>query len=264
MADKNIKQFTESMVFNHPKDHTKEILVEAGDYYRINDDGTITLLSESEANKLEESTKKVKESDKFLLFKKPNIKDFKVGDEVAYKDIDGEFTKTGKVTKIKNNIITIDNRVDHTPDELRVKESIKKDEVKNLTEEVDVEKIIDDLADNFGADNEKQMAGVQLLKGLATSDDPKANEFMKKLDQATTEISKEMSGEEKVEESVDKIDEALTAYKITFEDGSTMSTSMASTVSLEDAKKYYIGQYFNMGVYPKEKMLKAVKVEKLR
>jgi len=60
-------------------------------------------------------------------------------------------------------------------------------------EDPKVGKIIKDLGGDFGGDNEDQMRGVQLLKGLATSDDPKANEFMKKLNKATTDISKEMS-----------------------------------------------------------------------
>ena len=64
-----------------------------------------------------------------------------------------------------------------------------------LNEEVDVTQIIKSMAGNFSSDNEAQMKGVQLLKGLATSDDPKSNEFMKKLDAATTKISKEMTGE---------------------------------------------------------------------
>ncbi len=48
------------------------------------------------------------------------------------------------------------------------------------------------MQDNFGGDNTSQMAGVQILKFLATSDDPKANEFMKALNTATTKISKEV------------------------------------------------------------------------
>lgn len=62
--------------------------------------------------------------------------------------------------------------------------------------EVDITKMIKDLAGDFGKDNESQMKGVQLLKGLATSDDPKANAFMKKLDTATTKISNEMTKSE--------------------------------------------------------------------
>lgn len=65
-------------------------------------------------------------------------------------------------------------------------------------DEADVGKLIKDLGNNFGGNNEDQMRAVQLLKGLATSDDPKANEFMKALDKATTQISKDMS--EKKEE----------------------------------------------------------------
>jgi hypothetical protein len=70
----------------------------------------------------------------------------------------------------------------------------------SIQEAVDVSKVIKDMAGNFASDNEAQMKGVQLLKGLATSDDPKSNEFMKKLDKATTAISKEMSGGDKKEE----------------------------------------------------------------
>ena len=62
-----------------------------------------------------------------------------------------------------------------------------------MKEEVDIKKIIKDLAGNFGSDNEAQMKGVQLLKGLATSDDPLSNKFMKALNQATTKISKSLS-----------------------------------------------------------------------
>lgn len=63
----------------------------------------------------------------------------------------------------------------------------------------DVKKIVKDMQGNFGGSNEEQMKSVQLLKGLATSDDKLANEFMKALDKATTEISKKLL---KKEESV--------------------------------------------------------------
>ena len=66
--------------------------------------------------------------------------------------------------------------------------------------EADVSKIIKDLGDDFSGSNEDQMRGVQLIKGLALSDDPKANEFMKKLDVATSQISQEMSEEKKIKE----------------------------------------------------------------
>ena len=66
--------------------------------------------------------------------------------------------------------------------------------------EADVSKIIKDLGDDFSGANEDQMRGVQLIKGLALSDDPKANEFMEKLDAATSQISQEMSEEKKIKE----------------------------------------------------------------
>lgn len=58
---------------------------------------------------------------------------------------------------------------------------------------VDIKKIIKDLGDtNFSGSNKEQGKMVALMNGLAFSDDPKANEFMKKLDVATTKISKEV------------------------------------------------------------------------
>ena len=57
----------------------------------------------------------------------------------------------------------------------------------------DINQVIKDLGGNFAGSNDDQMKAVQLLKGLALSDDPKANEFMEKLDAATTQISKDMS-----------------------------------------------------------------------
>jgi len=56
--------------------------------------------------------------------------------------------------------------------------------------EVNVQKIIKDLGDiDWGKDNAAQMKAVQLLKGLALSDDPKSNEFMKALSSASTTIA---------------------------------------------------------------------------
>jgi len=64
--------------------------------------------------------------------------------------------------------------------------------IKEESDKEVVKQIIKDLGDSFSKDNESQMKGVQLLKGLALSDEDLANEFMKKLDDATTEISKEL------------------------------------------------------------------------
>lgn len=73
-----------------------------------------------------------------------------------------------------------------------------------LSEEVNVDKMISDLGKSFDGSNEEQMKGVQLLKGLALSNDPKANKFMQALDKATTTISNQMTkGETK--ESLDEV-----------------------------------------------------------
>ena len=95
-------------------------------------------------------------------------------------------------------------------------ESIRKlsDSYRNIQEaEADVSKIIKDLGGSFAGSNEDQMRGVQLLKGLALSDDPKANEFMQKLDAATTQISNDLSEgnygkKKKVKEEVETVEES--------------------------------------------------------
>jgi len=59
-------------------------------------------------------------------------------------------------------------------------------------EEVDVSKIIKDVIEtDWSGSNEEQMKAVSLLKGLATSDDAKANKFMKALDKATSSMKAE-------------------------------------------------------------------------
>lgn len=61
--------------------------------------------------------------------------------------------------------------------------------IQHLNEAVNVAKIIDDLINtSFGGSNESQMKAVQLLKGLAVSDDPKSNKFMKALDKLTSSM----------------------------------------------------------------------------
>lgn len=68
-----------------------------------------------------------------------------------------------------------------------INEKIKAPEKKETNEAVDVDKIIKELIDTgWSGSNEEQMKAVQLLKGLATSDDPKSNAFMKKLDKFTS------------------------------------------------------------------------------
>lgn len=58
-------------------------------------------------------------------------------------------------------------------------------------EEADTKKIIGDLIDTgWSGSNDEQMKAVQLMKGLATSDDPAANKFMKKIDNFTSGLDK--------------------------------------------------------------------------
>ena len=53
--------------------------------------------------------------------------------------------------------------------------------------DADVGQVIDTLINtSWGGSNEEQGKAVQLLKGLAFSDDPKANKFMQALDKFTS------------------------------------------------------------------------------
>ena len=59
-------------------------------------------------------------------------------------------------------------------------------------EEVNISKIIKDVIETkWSGSNEEQMKIVSLLRGLATSDDPLANKFMKALDDATSNLKPE-------------------------------------------------------------------------
>jgi len=54
---------------------------------------------------------------------------------------------------------------------------------------VDTGEIIKSLIDtSFAGSNQEQMKAVQLLKGLALSDDPRANKFMSALDKWTSSL----------------------------------------------------------------------------
>jgi hypothetical protein len=58
----------------------------------------------------------------------------------------------------------------------------------------------------------------------------------------------------------------LPAFKVTFEDGNTMVTSMSASVTLEAAKKYYVGKSFTFGTGEEgdpERQVKAVSVEEV-
>jgi len=61
-----------------------------------------------------------------------------------------------------------------------------------------VDATIDELiSTSWGGDNESQGKAIELLKGLAFSDDPKANAFMMKLDELTSGMDASALGESK-------------------------------------------------------------------
>jgi len=62
--------------------------------------------------------------------------------------------------------------------------------LENLDEKVDVKKIIKEVIETtWSSDNESQMKVLQLMKGIATSDDPASNKFMKDIDKFTSGLN---------------------------------------------------------------------------
>jgi hypothetical protein len=53
----------------------------------------------------------------------------------------------------------------------------------------------------------------------------------------------------------------MNTVKVTFEDGDTIITGINTT--LEGAKEYYVGKWFNLGQGGNDKMVRAVGVELL-
>lgn len=55
----------------------------------------------------------------------------------------------------------------------------------------------------------------------------------------------------------------LTSYRIFYADGSDVTTNMSANVTLEQARQYFSGKCFDLGVYPEEKLVKCIDVQKL-
>jgi len=85
--------------------------------------------------------------------------------------------------------ISSDVRIPGTDIILEAGDKIQIIKINEETDTAKVKKIIKDLGDSYGGSNEEQGKMVQLFRGLAFSDDPEANKFMKALDKWTTEYS---------------------------------------------------------------------------
>lgn len=88
-------------------------------------------------------------------------------------------------------------------------------EKKKGIKEADISKVIKDLIDTKASgDNEEQGKLVQLLRGLAFSDDPKSDEFMKKLTGLINDANfgslAEDDDEDEDDDSDDEVEENLT------------------------------------------------------
>ena len=79
---------------------------------------------------------------------------------------------------------------------------------RKFKEAADVSKIIATVIDtNWSKDNESQMKNLQLMKGIATNDDPLANKFMKKIDDFTSGLKKDDFKESVLKEQLEDIDD---------------------------------------------------------
>ena len=65
----------------------------------------------------------------------------------------------------------------------KITEALSKDEIKEIIDEI--------IDTDWSGSNDEQMKAVQLLKGLATSDEELSNKFMKALDKATSDLKKD-------------------------------------------------------------------------
>ncbi len=55
----------------------------------------------------------------------------------------------------------------------------------------------------------------------------------------------------------------LTAYRVTYADGTEYVTNMAANVTLEEARRYFSGKFFELGEYPDDRIVKCINVEAL-
>lgn len=73
--------------------------------------------------------------------------------------------------------------------EKQLKQLIRKEIIAFKEAEADIEGMIDTIINtNWSGDDKEQMRAISLMKGLATSDDPKARKFMKALDKSTSDL----------------------------------------------------------------------------
>lgn len=90
----------------------------------------------------------------------------------------------------KNYNESLEASVNAEEDKSKVIEAEDKD--KKDDKKPDISGIIGEVIDtDWSKDNESQMKVTQLLKGIATSEDPKSNKFMQAIDKFTSGLKKE-------------------------------------------------------------------------
>jgi chorismate mutase len=187
-GEENGKSGLITKVYSH-KLYPKSVKVDDIPYYEI--EGISKDISESNLELSKESKKDIKGSPEVLLYRTPKKSDLYVGLEVAYKDVYGEFTKTGKIDSINKNLYTIRNAA-YTSDELRLLKGSKAEEKPTQKESKKDPYDCDDLIKEAKERRAKAKAAAE-----ARAEAPKK-----------TEATKDKEKIEKVHEAVEKQVEA--------------------------------------------------------
>jgi len=153
----------------------------------------------------------------------------------------------------------------------RINEADKKD---NKKEKPKAKDMLNAIEKGFGTTPEDKNKILQLVKGMIFSDDPKAKEFMKKLDKATTDIAQDVKGEKKDTKKDEKkkesfvVKEAFSIGDYTLEEGDefiitesdekdsitvTEEVDIPGTIyTLEEGDKIQIIEEIKKGIFTKD------------
>jgi hypothetical protein len=127
--------------------------------------------AEKEIARIESELSKMSYDTEVLAFKKPTPKDLKKGLKVAYKDTDGEYTKTGTIDEIDAEGLYYVGGASYTADELRLlKSNEPKTKPRGLKEAIEqdmpdkhIEKMVGKKKLNLDKDGKQELDGGHLL-----------------------------------------------------------------------------------------------------
>lgn len=127
-----------------------------------------------------------------------------------------------------------------------------------------IDDIIKSLEKGFGDSDADQAKTLQLFKGIVFSKDPKAKEYLSKLDKATTQISKEMSESFSFEKIEVPKSFRIPGTDIVVEEGQSIviKTPLKEDTGMENLyRKMLASSYFESEDYDKQRGILFVKWE---